>query len=198
MNSSGKFGYSTNANSSLIFNPIKRVTQTDIRDFEDWAYEITNTPLASDNETALNVEKVWEIPAGSDETLYQEFHVTVRLLANGINTGRTVTLNLKNDWRGSFRGLPYRDSDGNVIEYSVQEVWTKDRWTVSYGQIYASGAAVPTYSTTLTNTYYQGGPELPATGSNARILYVLCGLGIMLMTLVYGIGSRRKWERRTE
>ena len=45
------------------------------------------------------------------------------------------------------------------------------------------------------NTYHPGGPELPATGSNARQLFVLCGFGIMLMTLVYGMISRRKWER---
>ena len=194
MNSSNKFGYNTNANSSLIINPVKRVTETDIRDFEDWAYEITNTPLATNNETALHVDKVWEIPAGENETFYQEFNVTVRLLANGVNTGRTLTLNLKNDWRGSFKGLPYKDTDGNVIVYTVEEVWSQKQWKVSYGQIYASGGTVPSYSTTVTNTYYQGGPELPATGSNARQVFILCGLGLMLMTLVYGIVSRRKWK----
>ena len=61
------------------------------------------------------------------------------------------------------------------------------------------GVAVgDTYHVTFTNTYHTGGPELPSTGSAARLLYVLCGSGIMLGTLVYGIGSRRKRERRTE
>ena len=50
----------------------------------------------------------------------------------------------------------------------------------------------------LSNTYHAGGPELPSTGSAARLLYVLCGSGIMLGTLVYGIGARRKRERRNE
>ena len=63
---------------------------------------------------------------------------------------------------------------------------------------YSDGSLSIEYHIEWANTYYQGGPELPATGSNARMLYVLCGFSIMLMTLVYGIGSRRKWERRTE
>ena len=196
MNSSGKFGYSTNANRSLILTPIRRITQNDIRDVEDWAYQITNTPLAADNETSLSVRKAWDIPAGYDETLYQEFAVTVRLFANGVNTGRTVTLNLKNNWQAVFQGLPYKDDNGNVIVYTVDEVWEKPRWSTAYGQIQTIDGSVPTYSTVITNSYVPGGPMLPSTGSAARLMYVLCGSAIMLGTLVYGIGSRRKQERR--
>ncbi len=196
MNSSGKFGYSTNANQSLILTPIRRITQNDIRDVEDWAYQITNTPLAANNETSFAVKKEWVIPAGYDETLYQEYSVTVQLLANGVNTGRSITLNLKNNWQGSFLGLPYKDESGNVIRYSVAENWKKPMWATHYGPIQTSGGSPPAYSTTITNTYYPGGPELPSTGSAARLMYVLCGSAIMLGALVYGIGSRRKRERR--
>ena len=196
MNNVGKFNYNTNANQSLIFNPIKRVQQTDIREFDDWAYQITNTPLAAGNETSLTVQKDWAIPEGYNSTLYEQFDITVRLLANGVNTGRTLTLNLKNGWKGSFQGLPYRDDDGNVIQYTAQEVWGRDHWTISYGEIEASRSNPPQYSTQITNTYHPGGPELPATGSAARMLYILCGWSIMLGSLVYGIGARRKRERR--
>ena len=136
------------------------------------------------------------IPAGYDSSLYQEFEVTVRLLANGLHTGRSVTLNLKNGWQGSFLGLPYTDASGNVIVYTVEESWQREGWTTQYGPVLTSGGSPPTYSVNITNTYYPGGPELPATGSAARMLYVLCGSGIMLGTLVYGIVSRRKRERR--
>ncbi|MBQ8881090.1 MAG: Cna B-type domain-containing protein [Oscillospiraceae bacterium] len=196
MNDSKKFGYSTNANRSLIFTPLRRVTQTDIRDVEDWAYQITNTPLAPSNETSLAVKKQWVVPEGYDSSFYQEFAVTVKLFANGVDTGRSVTLTLKNNWTGHFQGLPYTDKNGSVIRYTVEEVWKKDRWLTDYGEIHTSGSSPPTYSVTITNTYITGGPMLPATGSAARLMYVLCGSCILLGTLVYGIGSRRKRERR--
>ena len=198
MNSSRKFNYSTNANSSLILIPMKKITQTDIQQVQDWAYQITNTPLAADNETAVAVTKEWVIPEGYDSKLYQEFAVTVRLFANGVNTGRSMTLTLKNGWQGAFQGLPYKDTNGNVIRYTVDEVWEKEKWSTTYGEVQADSGSPPTYSIIITNTYHTGGPELPSTGSPARLMYVLCGSAIILGTLAYGIGSRRKRERRFE
>ena len=196
MNSSNKFGYSTSANSSLIINPFKKVTTSTSVEAEDWAYQISNTPLAAGNETSFSVKKEWMIPAGYTPELYQEYAVTVRLLANGVPTGRSITLTLKNNWEGSFLGLPYKDASGNVIQYTVDEVWEKERWSTAYGEITTSGNSPPVYSTVITNTYHLGGPERPSTGSAARLMYILCGSGIMLASLVYGIGSRRKRERR--
>ena len=201
MNSSGKFGYSTNAYSSLLFTPICEITTTEVRQVEDWAYQITNTPLPSANETSVSVKKEWSVPAGYGEALYQEFVVTVRLFANGENTGRSVTLTLKNGWQDAFLGLPYKDEEGNVIVYTVDEVWEKDFWSTHYGEITVkngSGGTPPTYSAVITNKYHPGGPVLPATGSFARLAYILCGSAILLGTLVYGIASRRKGERRVK
>ncbi len=196
MNSSGKFGYSTNQNSSMILTPVCRITQSDIRDVEDWAYEITNTPLPASNETSFAVKKNWSVPVGYDSSLYEEFTLTVRLLANGVETGRSLTLSLKNGWEGKFLGLPYKDADGNVIQYTVVENWGREHWTTTYGSVVVHQGAPPTYSLSITNEYIPGGPMLPSTGSAARLMYVLCGSAIMLGTLVYGIGSRRKRERR--
>ena len=167
----------------------------DIKEYTDWAYQITNTPLAANNETSLSVQKNWVIPEGYNATLYEQFSVTVRLLANGVNTGRTVTLNLKNGWKGSFLGLPYKDEAGNVIQYTAEEVWSRENWSIVYSDVKTSGRDPATYSVVITNTYHPGGPELPATGSAARSLYVLCGWVLMLAPLVYGIVSRRKRER---
>ncbi len=194
----GRINAATSSNNAMVLKPMTKVTQESILPVQDWAYEITNSPLPVSNETSVTVKKEWNIPEGYDETLYQEFAVTVRLLANGVNTGRSVTLTLKNGWQGIFQGLPYKDVSGNVIQYSVVEIWERYRWSVEYGPILTSGGSPPTYSTTITNTYTPGGPELPATGSAARLLYVLCGTGIILGTLVYGIGSRRKREGRFE
>ena len=196
INSSGRIPTTTSSYSGLILLPMKKITETDIRPVEDWAYQITNTPLAADNETSLAVKKNWVIPEGYDSKLYEEFAVTVRLKANGVNTGRSVTLTLKNNWQGSFLGLPYKDDSGNVIVYTVDEIWEKEKWSTTYGEISSSGGSPPTYSTVITNTYHPGGPELPSTDSAARLWYILCGSGLMLGSLVYGIGLRRKRERR--
>jgi len=198
INSSGRIPATTSQSNRLILTPMEKITKTSTTPAGDWAYQITNTPLAADNETSLTVNKLWEVPEGYDATLYQEYAVTVRLLANGVQTGRSVTLTLKNGWESSFRGLPYTDENGTVIQYTVEEVWEKEKWTTSGGDIVVSGGSPPTYSATFTNTYHAGGPELPATGSPARMLYVLCGAALMLGSLVYGIGSRRKRERRFE
>jgi len=196
--STGRISTSTSANTGMILTPMEKITQTDIQEVEDWAYQITNTPLAAGNETSVAVRKEWVIPAGYSKTLYQEYAVTVRLLANGVNTGRSITLNLKNNWEGVFQGLPCQDDNGNVIQYTVDEIWEKLHWSTSYGEIQSSGGSPPTYSVVITNTYHPGGPMLPSTGSAARLIYMLCGSGIMLGSLVYGIGSRRKRERRFE
>ena len=194
--SQGRISSTTSANSGMILTPMEKITETDVQDVQDWAYEITNTPLPSSNETSLTVKKEWSIPEGYDATLYHEFAVTVKLFANGLDTGRSVTLTLKNNWQGSFLGLPYKDTNGNIIQYSVVEVWKMDRWTTEYGEMRTSGGTPPTYAITITNMYSPGGPMLPSTGSAARLIYVLCGSAMMLGALVYGIGSRRKRERR--
>ena len=195
INSEGRIP-STTSSSGLILTPMEQITETDIKDVQDWAYQITNTPLASGNETSVAVQKQWVIPDSYNETLYHEFAVTVRLMANGVNTGRTLTLTLKNNWQGTFLGLPYKDGDGNVIQYTVVESWDVPRWNTKYEPMQTSGGDPVNYSVTITNTYHPGGPELPSTGSAARLMYVLCGSGMMLGALVYGIGSRRKRERR--
>lgn len=46
--------------------------------------------------------------------------VTVRLLADGEDTGKTVTLSADGGWTGSFDGLP-KNKDGKAIAYTVSE-----------------------------------------------------------------------------
>lgn len=196
--STGRISSTTTSSRGMVFTPMKKIVASDVQEIEDWAYQITNTPLDANNETSLTVQKNWDIGTASLSSVnYQEAQVTVKLLANGVETGRTVTLNLKNGWVDTFLGLPYKDVDGNVISYSVLESWDTDEWSVNYGAVVASGADPPTYSTTITNTYrWGGGPELPSTGSAERILCMLCGWVVILSSLVYGFGSRHKRERR--
>lgn len=196
LNGSQKFESGTDASRALVLLPaFETVVQSSIP-IENIGFLISNTPL--EKETSVTVLKNWVIPPDKDSKLYQEMQITVRLFANGEDTGRMVTLNLKNGWTDVFRGLPYTDTNGNVISYTVQEIPLGNNWVVTYGDIITTGSSPPNYSVTVTNTYRTGGPVLPSTGSPARLMYILCGTGIMLGSLIYGIRLRRRYERRIE
>jgi hypothetical protein len=72
-------------------------------------YTITNT---DQNRKSIGVTKLWE-----GKMLDK---VTVRLLADGVPTGQTATLNADNHWQYVFEDLPAFDED-HEINYSVQE-----------------------------------------------------------------------------
>lgn len=195
MTGAQKFEYSTSASDALLFTPMacKEILVT-----EGIGYLITNAPLTQ--ETSLTVEKHWDYGKLNSGTLHEQAQVTVRLLANGKDTGRSVTLSLRNNWKNTFQGLPYVDDTGNVIAYSVEESWNTLDWVPEYGEVVTLDGNPPTYSTTVTNRYIWGYsiPQLPSTGTAARMLYILCGGSIMLASLGYGIVLRRKRERRTK
>ena len=67
-----------------------------------------------------------------------------------------------------------------------------------YGEVKASNAKVPTYSTNINNQYILGfgGPILPSTGSAVRMMYVFIGGGLMLLSVIWGIVLRCRRERR--
>ena len=194
MNSSSKFQTVQQSGQSLLILPMTKVEVSADLPIEEQGFLVTNRPL--EKETSLTVQKIWHYPTDLDSGIYEREQVTVKLLANGLDTGRSVTLSLKNNWSSVFRGLPYGDENGNPISYTVQETWSRDHWEVTYGEIIATDGSIPQYSTTVTNTYYLGGPILPNTGSHSRDMYILYGAGILLATLVYGFGARRKRERR--
>ena len=196
MTDAKKFNYSTTASNGLVFTPITKTVTTTTEELDGWGFEIVNTPLQE--ETSVTVTKTWDYGKASAGNLHEQAQVTIALLANGKGTGRTVTLSLKNKWTDTFRGLPYKDDNGNVIVYTVEETWDNQDWLPYYGPVTVVNGRTPTYTTTVTNRYRigMGGPELPSTGSFARINYMLCGGAIMLASLVYGIGTRRKRERR--
>lgn len=71
----------------------------------------------------VSVEKIWE--DGNDEAKKRPDSITVKLLANGEDTGRRLVLSAKDNWKGSFYGLDYTQ-DGKTIEYTVTEIGVKD------------------------------------------------------------------------
>ena len=196
LNSSSYAAASTSTNSALKFSLIlKTVTSTTV-DLPGYGYRITNTPL--ETETSVTVTKRWDHAVG-DASLYEKAQVTIRLYANGVDTGRTETVSLKSNWTAVFSGLPYLDDDGNPITYTVVETWDTGDWIPIYSQATASGGRIPTYSITVTNRYrWTGNYELPETGGNGNTLSVLFGLILVIGPFVYGFSLRRRYGRRSK
>ena len=101
-------------------------------------FTITNTNTET---VKVPVEKKWVGPAGSE--------VTVRLLADGADTGRELKLNAGNGWKGSFDGLPKYNADGSEIAYTVTEAEVSGVDGSKYGTAVAGDAAS---GFTITNT----------------------------------------------
>ena len=80
-------------------------------------FTVTNTH--EPGTTAVQVSKVWD--DGQDHDGIRPDSVTVRLLANGQDTGLTVELNEDNSWTAAFVGLPEKE-DGEDVVYTIEEV----------------------------------------------------------------------------
>ena len=68
---------------------------------------------ASTAKVSVPVEKKWVGPAAAK--------ATVRLLADGKDTGKKIDLTESNNWKGSFDGLAKYSESGSVIAYTVAE-----------------------------------------------------------------------------
>ena len=86
---SNQRGAAQNQNNGLTFVPMTLVTKETVQKVQNYAYKITNSPL--EEETSLTVTKTWDVGTNGDNSLYQQLQVTVKLLANGKETGRTLT-----------------------------------------------------------------------------------------------------------
>ncbi|SYZ34502.1 Cna B-type domain-containing protein [Propionibacterium australiense] len=69
--------------------------------------------------TSVQVTKAWD--DADDEDGLRPSSVTVHLYADDRDTGESLTLTAKDDWTGSFDGLPVYTDDGSPIAYSVTE-----------------------------------------------------------------------------
>ena len=91
-------------------------------------FTVTNFHKA--NKTEVTVNKVWE--DNNDQDGARPGRVTVKLLANGKDTGKTVVLSSANNWTATFTGLDM-NVDGVEIKYTVQEVDVRGYTTVIIG-----------------------------------------------------------------
>ena len=93
--------------------------------------------------TSATVTKIWNDAENQDGKRPES--ITVSLLADGKETGKTVTLSVENNWKQTISDLPEK-ADGKAIEYT----WTEE--TLPEGYELTDNSKNGTV-TTLTNTY---------------------------------------------
>ncbi|MGB4614221.1 MAG: Cna B-type domain-containing protein, partial [Erysipelotrichaceae bacterium] len=80
-------------------------------------YDVTNS--YTPGKTSVQVTKSWQ--DNNDQYGYRPTSVTIKLLADGVDTGQTITLNAGNNWTDTFTNLDEYKA-GQKIVYTVQEV----------------------------------------------------------------------------
>ena len=93
---------------------------------EDAVKDYTTTQKGNDftnthkvGKTSVSVKKIWKDSNNQDGIRPEK--ITVELLANGEKTDKTLTLDEKNNWSGSFTDLDAKKK-GKDIQYSIAEV----------------------------------------------------------------------------
>ena len=111
-------------------------------------YTITNS--YTPGKTQVPVKKVWNDADNQDGK--RPSSVTVKLLADGQDTGKTLELNKENNWSGSFTDLDVNKA-GKAIAYTIEEVAVADYKSE------VTGDATTGY--TITNSYTPGKTQVP-------------------------------------
>ena len=80
-------------------------------------FDVVNTHTP--DETSITVVKAWD-DANNQDGIRPEV-ITVRLYADGKDTGFKLELTAENGWQGSFTGLPVNRDEGTAIVYTITE-----------------------------------------------------------------------------
>lgn len=141
---------------------------------------------------SIPVEKVWQDDGDRDGLRPQS--ITVKLLADGADAGRRLTLDASCGWKGSFGGLDaYRD--GKPVNYTVEEVPVEGYQAEVTGDA-ASGFVIingRTGGTPAAGASGQSTPQAPQTGDGFD-LSLLVTLNLLSLLGMAGLilGARRK------
>lgn len=151
---------------------------------------VTNTHTPE--KTSVKGKKIWKGDENHKDA--RPASITVKLLADGKETGQTATVSETSGWTYEFTGLD-RYQEGKEIAYTVEEVNVPDGYT----------ASVEGYNITNTHTPEKPTPgkpnepgkpkkggELPNTGSESNQVALVAG--IALLGLGTGFLARRKKE----
>ncbi|EJP21017.1 putative collagen adhesin [Streptococcus oralis SK304] len=114
------------------------------------ANSTTFTNVYTPAKTQVPVKKVWNDSDNQDGKRPES--ITVKLLADGVETGQTRELNAANNWQAIFTDLD-ADKGGTPIAYTIEEV------SVAEYESKVTGDATTGY--TITNSYTPGKTQVP-------------------------------------
>ena len=103
-------GYDTADDQGITSTEFSPANQTVTKTFVN-----KKTPTTID----VTVKKVWDDVDNQDGL--RPTSITVRLLADDVDTGKTLTLDKNGSWQGSFTGLNEKNASGQTITYTVKE-----------------------------------------------------------------------------
>ena len=159
-----------------------------------------------------SITKTW---ADSDDATHaRPASVTVHLLADGIDTGKTLELSAANGWEGTFSALAQYNTSGAAIDYTVAEdevtgytaTITDDgagnafAITNTYASTPAAGTSTPAAgtSTPAADTVLHGNTtppvSLPKTGDAIQPIGIVTLVLIGALALTLGMLCRRRRE----
>ena len=163
---------------------VKEYTSTVTTD-KDGKYTVTNTHAPE--KTSVKGKKIWDDANNKDGI--RPDSITVALLANGKETGKTVTVTKAtalsdNEWAFEFTELD-RYANGQEIKYTVKEVGTVKGYTAKEDGMNVTNTHTPEKPTPgKPNEPGKPGskPQLPNTGEKASNVAVVAGLALMAVT----------------
>lgn len=139
-------------------------------------YDVVNTYVPE--EISISVTKTWA--DSNDKDGIRPNEITVKLIADGKDTGKTLTLSKSGKWSGSFTNLP-KNADGKAIVYTVEEVEVKGYTYVVKGNMTDGFEIVNNHIT------------IPQTGDNRMpMLWIALMLISGAAIVVNGIFSRKR------
>ena len=188
--------YTNNSGTALAITPqtVVMAQPPPVEEDDGNNFVITNTPVG-DAVVSLRVNKEWDLGGLGAPLDYEESSVRMDLLANGVDAGLSGVLNLRNGWSYTFSDLPMFDSRGHEITYSIREAEVDAKWRVDYGPVTSVNGSRTELEMTVTNVY-RATVMLPSTGGIGPYGHIAAGLLIMVGSLIWYCGQRRKYERR--
>lgn len=134
-------------------------------------FVITNTHEVE--KKSIEVNKIWNDQNNVDNIRPAE--ITIRLLADNIDTNKSITLNAENNWKGSFNNLDVY-SGGELIHYSVvEDAVIKYKTTI---------AGTEDIGFTITNSYTPTSRKTPYTGDSSDRGIMLSIFAISVLVLI--------------
>ena len=136
---------------------------------EEAVYVFTNEYTAPPID--IPVTKVWEGEVDAAKTRPES--ITVKLLADGADSGLTLELSEKNKWSDTFKDLPSQ-KDGVEIKYTIEEV------EVKYYTTTIEGDMTKGFTITNTCTYIKTGDDSNILLWSAAMMASMAGIGFTL------------------